>query len=222
MRAGKSIVLLLGLALLLWIRAGHAAADGLPALTEAAGEHRAQNVLVFGDSLSAEYGLPRGTGWVGIIERRLADREQAYQIRNASISGDTSAGGLQRLPQVLNEFPPDIVVLQLGANDGLRGLPVADMKDQLRKIIELCRAQGAAVLLVGQHIPPNYGQRYARQFHEAYAELAQETGAALVPFMLERIATSVDMFQPDGLHPTVAAQEEIARTIWEYLEPMLN
>lgn len=218
MRWGKPIVLLLGFALLLWLRAGYAeSGPGLAGNGPAPG-----HILVFGDSLSAEYGLPRGSGWVGHIEQRLAARKQAYQIRNASISGDTTMGGLQRLPQTLREFSADIVVLQLGANDGLRGLPVAAMKDNLREMIALSQTQGAEVLLVGQHIPPNYGQRYAREFHGAFAELARETGATLVPFMLEGIATEPDMFQPDGLHPTVEAQRHIADTIWAGLEPLLK
>ena len=222
MRWGKLIALLLGVSLLLWGRAGHAA-SGMAA-TEPAhhGPPATQHILVFGDSLSAEYGLPRGTGWVGDIEQRLAERGQAYQIQNASISGDTSSGGLHRLPQALKAFHPDLVILQLGANDGLRGQHIDAMKRNLRKMIELSRDQGAEVLLVGQRIPPNYGQRYARAFHEAFGELASETDTPLVPFMLEGIATDARMFQADGLHPTVAAQKHIADVIWAHLEPMLN
>lgn len=182
----------------------------------------AQHILILGDSLSAEYGLPRGSGWVGYIERQLAERGQAYQIRNASISGDTTIGGLRRLPQVLEQFPADIVVLQLGANDGLRGLPVEDMKANLRQMIQMIQAHGAEVLLVGQHIPPNYGQRYANQFQQAFIDIAQVTGIAVVPFMLEEIAADREMFQADGLHPTAEAQQLIARTIWPYLERLLN
>jgi len=220
MRWGKSIAVLLGVALLMCLRVAHAtAADSLAPQAEPAGMQR---ILVLGDSLSAEYGLSRGSGWVQRIGQRLEDRQQAYQIRNASISGDTTIGGLQRLPGILQEFEADLVILQLGANDGLRGQPVANMKDNLRAMIDLSRAQGAEVLLVGQHIPPNYGQRYTQSFHNAYAELAEEAGIALVPFMLEGIATDRDMFQPDGLHPTEQAQATIADTIWGYLEPMLR
>ncbi len=222
MRWGKSVALLLGCALLMWLRAGHGAdTPGLKDLT-APDQQAAQHILVLGDSLSAEYGLPRGTGWVTHIERRLATRDQAYQIRNASISGDTTIGGLQRLPQLLKEFGPDLVIIQLGANDGLRGLPVSEMQANLGKMIELSRAEGAEVLLVGQHVPPNYGPRYAREFHDAYGALANEMGVALVPFMLEGIATDAEMFLPDGLHPTEAAQAHIADTIWPYLEPLLK
>lgn len=222
MRWGKSVAVLLGLALVLWLRVaqGDTPSSGAAA---AAPEHSSEtHILVFGDSLSAEYGLPRGTGWVQHVERRLAQRDQAYQIRNASISGDTTSGGLQRLPQVLGEFDADIVILQLGANDGLRGLPINEMTSNLRKMIELIHAEQAKVLLVGQHVPPNYGQRYSREFHAAYASLSDETGTALVPFMLEGIATNREMFQDDGLHPTVEAQQHIADTIWPHLEALLD
>jgi len=221
MRWGKLVALLLGVALLVWLRAGHAETSSQTADT-APTDSPTTHILVFGDSLSAEYGLPRGSGWVHYVERRLAERKQAYQIRNASISGDTTIGGLQRLPQVLREFNADVVILQLGANDGLRGLPIRDMKANLRDMIELSRSEGADILLIGQHIPPNYGQRYARDFHDAYATLAEETGTALVPFMLEGIATDRDMFLPDGLHPTADAQQRIADTIWPYLEALLE
>src|SRR5690606_27292523 len=158
-------------------------------------------------------GLARGSGWVHDIERRLAQRKQAYQIQNASISGDTTINGLNRLPAVLQAFQPDIVILQLGANDGLRGLPGSDMKSNLRRMIEMSQQAGAEVLLLGQHIPPNYGQRYARQFHEAFAEVAHETDTKLLPFMLEAIALDPNMFQADGLHPTAEAQKHIAQTV---------
>lgn len=212
----------MGLALLLWLRAGHGAQDGPGIQAAPAAAHKPQHILVFGDSLSAEYGLPRGSGWVSIVERRLESRDQAYQIRNASISGDTTIGGLQRLPQVLKEFDADIVILQLGANDGLRGLSVQEMKGNLQKMVELSRAEGAEVLLVGQQIPPNYGQRYAQDFHGVFADLAGDAGVELVPFMLEGIATDTAMFLPDGLHPTAEAQSHIADTIWGHLEPMLD
>lgn len=222
MRWGKSLAVLLGFALLLGLRSGHAASEIPGAGPGDAGQHAVQRVLVFGDSLSAEYGLPRGSGWVSHMERRLQGRKQAYQIRNASISGDTTTGGLQRLPQVLKEFPADIVILELGANDGLRGLPVTSMTANLREMIAMSQGIGAKVLLIGQQIPPNYGRRYAIDFHQAYISLAEETGTALVPFMLEGIATDTALFLPDGLHPTVEAQSHIADTIWTHLEPLLK
>ncbi len=210
----KWLILLLGLTM------GYASHAGkiTPAAPTDAGPTR---ILVLGDSLSAEYGLPRGSGWVTLIEQRLAQREQAYQIRNASISGDTTDNGLQRLPTLLQEFAADIVILQLGANDGLRGLPVPDMKRNLRRLVELCQEHGAQVLVVGQQIPPNYGRRYASDFQAAFATVANDTGSALVPFMLEGIAAEATMFQDDGLHPTVQAQAHIADTIWQYLKELL-
>lgn len=218
----RSMAMLLGLTLMMGVRAGLAATGSEDRGAGAGSTAHPVRILVFGDSLSAEYGLPRGTGWVSHVERRLAGRNQAYQIRNASISGDTTTGGLQRLPQALTEFRPDLVILQLGANDGLRGLPVQAMKDNLRKMIEMCRATGAKALLIGQHVPPNYGRRHAEAFHQAYIDLAGETGVALVPFMLEGIATDTSYFQADGLHPTVEAQPLIADTIWPHLEALLE
>lgn len=221
MRWGKSVAVLMGMVVMLSMRAGVAASD-TPADTPQDTNAAPVRILVFGDSLSAEYGLPRGSGWVSHIEERLQQRKTAYQMRNASISGDTTSGGLNRMPAILRDFPPDIVILQLGANDGLRGLPVQQMKLNLTRMVELSRDAGAEVLLVGQHIPPNYGQRYAQQFHEAFGEVARESGAALVPFMLEAIALDPAMFQADGLHPTEAAQRLIAETMWPHLEAMLD
>lgn len=218
----RSMAILLGFTLVMSVRAGDAAAGTGEAGAGSWEAEKPVRILVFGDSLSAEYGLPRGTGWVSHVERRLAKRKKAYQIRNASISGDTTTGGLQRLHQTLADFHPDIVILQLGANDGLRGLPVPAMKDNLRRMIDMCRAGGADVLLVGQQIPPNYGRRHAETFRQAYIDLAAETGVALVPFMLDGIAADTSYFQADGLHPTVEAQPLIADTVWPYLERLLD
>lgn len=219
MRWGKSKAVIMGFMLLLCLRAGHTA-ETPPGVDTAPTD--AQRILVLGDSLSAEYGLPRGSGWVRLLEQRLEDRDQAYQIRNASISGDTTISGLQRLPGILKEFDAHLVILQLGANDGLRGQPIKNMKENLQAMVELSQTHAAEVLLVGQHIPPNYGQRYTQSFHKAYTEVAEATGVALVPFMLEGIATDTEMFQADGLHPTEQAQAHIADTIWHHLEPLLR
>lgn len=221
MHWGRSIWLL-GLALIVAMQPVHGAASGngtAPAAT--AGSDSPRQILVLGDSLSAEYGLPRDSGWVSVITQRLKEQNPAYQIRNASISGDTTGNGLRRLPAMLDEFAADIVIIQLGANDGLRGLPLEEMKTNLQGIIDLAKAKGAKVLLVGQRIPPNYGKRYAERFHETYTELAKENALALVPFMLEAIALDSAMFQADGLHPTVKAQSHIAETIWPHLKAML-
>jgi len=222
MRWLKSMAIVSGIVLILGLRPSVAEPTTVarPPGTSSAGE--APRILVVGDSLSAEYGLPRGTGWVHYVERRLQERGQAYQIRNASISGDTTQNGLQRLPALLQSFNPNIVVLQLGANDGLRGLPIPDMEANLRKMIELCKNAQARVLLVGQHVPPNYGRRYADQFHAVYAKLASTHRIGLVPFMLEEIALDQSMFQSDGLHPTEAAQPKIAETIWPPLAALLD
>ena len=223
MRQGRWIAFLLGLALIGALRIAHAEAGAQNEAERARGPANAeQRILVVGDSLTAEYGLPRGSGWLTHIQKKLQGRDQAYQIRNASISGDTTIGGLQRLPALLNDFHPDFVVLQLGANDGLRGLPVSEMRANLRKMIDLSQAAGAKVLLIGQHVPPNYGPRYAREFHAVYGSVAEETGVALVPFMLEGIAADTAMFQADGLHPTAEAQAHIAETIWPQLEALLG
>lgn len=222
MRWTKSLAVISGMILMVGLRLS-AAATSDPAPQPGESNMQAElRILVVGDSLSAEYGLARGSGWVQHIAQRLAKRNQAYQIRNASISGDTTITGAKRLPSALADFKPTIVVVQLGANDGLRGLPLPEMKANLQKMIELSKDAGAKVLLVGQHIPPNYGRRYADSFHAVYAELAQETGIALVPFMLEDIALDPEMFQADGLHPTAEAQRAIADTIWHHLEPLLG
>ena len=222
MRWARSIAVVSGIVAMLLLRTP--LADVGPGAQETGGSaaNETQRILIVGDSLSAEYGLPRGSGWVHHVERRLEERDQAYQIRNASISGDTTLNGLRRLPPLLDEFRPDIVIIQLGANDGLRGFPVSDIKANLEQMIDLSKTAGARVLLVGQHIPPNYGRRYAESFHAVYAELASAADIALVPFMLDEIAMDPAMFQADGLHPTEEAQALIAKTIWPYLEPLLH
>ena len=221
MRWGKSIAVLMGIAIALCMRTAPVTAHETAMQSESEEPSAAEKILVLGDSLSAEYGLPRGSGWVSLVTERLTHLDKAYQIRNASISGDTTGNGLRRLPEILDEFPADILILQLGANDGLRGLPVQDMKSNLQDMIKLSQAAGARVLLLGQHIPPNYGKRYAEEFHAVYAELADQYQVELVPFMLEGIATDASMFQADGLHPTVEAQHRIAETIWPKLEALL-
>lgn len=221
MRWGKSIAVLLGMAILASLHALPTAAQETALRSGPLAPTQMEKILVVGDSLSAEYGLPRGSGWVTLVTQRLTELDKAYQIRNASISGDTTATGLRRLPAILDEFQADIVILELGANDGLRGLPLSDMKANLQNMIELIQATGARVLLIGQHIPPNYGRRYAEDFHAVYAELASKYGVGLVPFMLEGIATDASMFQADGLHPTARAQQHIAETIWPQLQALL-
>lgn len=170
----------------------------------------AGTVLVFGDSLSAGYGLSRGQGWVDLLARDLAPR---HRVVNASVSGETTAGGLSRLPQVLARHTPDVVVLELGGNDGLRGLPVETMYANLEKMVALSRAAGAKVLLVGIGLPPNYGQPYVAKFRAAYDELARKHRLAYVPLLIQGFETNLAYFQADSIHPTAQAQPIMLRNV---------
>ena len=192
---------------------GHAA--GAPARTN----HAA--VLVLGDSLSAAYGIPREAGWVELLAQRLAARTPPLTLVNASVSGETSAGGLTRLPAVLKTHRPRLLVLALGANDGLRGLPPADTARNLEAMIRLARAGNVRVLLVGMRLPPNYGSAYTAKFQALYAQLAQRHRLALVPFLLEGMADRRERFQADGLHPDAQAQPVLLENVWRGLKPLL-
>jgi acyl-CoA thioesterase-1 len=182
----------------------------------------AGTILVYGDSLSAAYGLAQREGWVALMEERLRQGKFDYSVANASISGETSAGGASRIAESLARAKPSIVVVALGSNDGLRGLPVAQMKANLAKIVKSSQDARAKVLIVGSRMPPNYGPTYTRQFQEAFAELAKEYKAAYVPFLLEGVADRRELFQPDNLHPTAAAQRIILDNVWKGLEPLLK
>ena len=177
-------------------------------------------ILVLGDSLSAEYGLPRNTGWVKLLGERLAKEAAQYSVVNASISGETTSGGRTRLPQLLQQQRPSIVVLQLGANDGLRGLSLATMRENLAVMIRASRSAGARVLLVGMRIPPNYGREYAERFAATYAQLARDEKVALVPFLLDGFADDLDYFQADRIHPSERAQARMLDTVWPQLAPL--
>jgi len=182
----------------------------------------ARVLLVIGDSLSAEYGLARDTGWVKLLESRLALHGPGqYIVVNASISGETTSGGRTRLPSLLARHRPALVVLQLGANDGLRGLPLAQMRGNLRAMIEASTGAGARVLVVGMRIPPNYGRDYAERFHGVFAELAQELGVARVPFLLDGFAADPALFQADRIHPNQKAQQRMLDNVWPHLRPLL-
>jgi len=176
---------------------------------------------VFGDSLSAAYGLARAQGWVALLENRLKRERADYSVANASISGETSAEGRARIDAALAKSHPAIVILELGANDGLRGLPLAQMKANLGAIIERSRAAGARVLLVGMKLPPNYGPQYTTQFEQAFAELAKRYQVAFLPFLLEGFAEKREMFQPDAIHPTAQAQPLIEERVWKALRPLM-
>jgi acyl-CoA thioesterase-1 len=178
-------------------------------------------VLVLGDSLSAEYGLVRGTGWVALLQKRLSLEHIPAPIINASISGETTSGGRTRLPALLQEHKPSVVVVELGANDGLRGLSLTAAEDNLRAIVSASQKAGATVLLLGMQIPPNYGTEYTKAFASTYQKIAKGTKSPLVPFFLEAIVRKPELLQPDRLHPTAEAQPTILDTIWPYLKPLL-
>ena len=177
------------------------------------------SILIFGDSLSAGYGLPAGKSWVNLLEKRLSGR---FSVVNASISGETTTGGLSRIDEALEKFSPSIVVLELGANDGLQGQPLSIVRENLEAMIRACRKRHARVLLVGMRLPPNYGRKYSGDFAQMYPEIAKARKIALVPFMMEGFAGNLDDFQPDGRHPSVSAQKMVLENIWKELGPMLG
>lgn len=181
-----------------------------------------KTILVFGDSLSAAYGIAANRGWVALLAQKLRREQLDYSVVNASISGETTAGGVSRLPHALARHKPGIVVLQLGANDGLRGLPVPEMKKNLGAMIGMAQKAGAEVLLVGMRVPPNYGPEYTRDFAAAFSELARSRNAARVPFLLEGVAEDLSLFQPDRIHPTEAAQALLLENVWKALRPLLK
>ena len=176
---------------------------------------------MYGDSLSAAYGIPRDRGWVALLEKRLAAEGYDYSVANASISGETTSGGLARIGKVLAQTRPAVLILELGANDGLRGLAVAEMKKNLAAMIARAKKGGARVLLIGMRMPPNYGPDYTEAFASAYAELARRERIALVPFMFEGIAAQPGLFQADGLHPNAAGEPLLLDNIWPRLQPLL-
>lgn len=197
----------------------------LPGMASAAGEGSpasAKTLLVVGDSLSAEYGIARGTGWVPLLGARLAERYPNYRVINASISGDTTSGGLARLPALLSQHKPAVVVLELGSNDALRGLPLNVTEQNLRTMTQLARQAGARVLVIGMQIPPNYGRDYTQRFINVFPAVAQAEHAALVPFLMDGIAADRSLFQADGMHPVAAAQPRLLENVWAVLEPLLK
>jgi acyl-CoA thioesterase I len=200
----------------LWLLAlvlGSASASAAPA-----------RVLVVGDSLSAEYGLARGTGWVALLAERLAREKFAVEVVNASISGDTTAGGRARLPALLKTHTPQVVVIELGGNDALRGLPVAQTRDNLGAMARAARSAGAKVLLAGMQVPPNYGRQYTADFSKAFEDVARSEQCPLVPFLLKGIADRADAdewFQADRIHPVAKAHPLIVDNVWPVLRPLL-
>lgn len=182
-------------------------------------------ILVVGDSLSAEYGLARGQGWVALLEKRLAERKIAATVVNASISGDTTSGGRARLAPLLAKNKPDIVVIELGGNDALRGLPLAGTQDNLTAMVKAAQAIKAKVLLVGIQVPPNYGGDYMQKFSGVFETVARGTGSAVAPFLLRGVADGPDAeanFQPDRIHPLASAHPRMLDNVWPALAPLLK
>jgi acyl-CoA thioesterase-1 len=179
-------------------------------------------IVVLGDSLSSGYGLNGAASWVTLLDRRLSDEGYEYEVVNASIAGDTSAGGLSRLPRLLALHDPAVVVLEMGGNDGLRGQPVSNLRNNLERMIELSQASGARVLLAGIQIPPNYGPVYAQQFSGLYPELAAEYGIALVEFLMDGVALSGDLMQADRIHPNADGQPVMLENVWPILSQLLR
>lgn len=179
-------------------------------------------LLVFGDSLSAAYRMNERDGWVALLQQRLHDETRPWQVINGSVSGETTAGGLSRLPAMLDAHDPDIVILELGGNDGLRGLPVPSIRQNLERMIQMSQQAGAQVILAGIQIPPNYGPRYTAPFYAQYEELADQYGLILIPFLLDGIAEHAALMQDDGIHPTAAAQPMIVDIVWPALLPLLK
>jgi acyl-CoA thioesterase-1 len=191
-------------------------------LGSAASAANGKTVLVFGDSLSAAYGMNAQRGWVALLEERLKRERPDYSVANASISGETTAGGLARIDAVLERSKPAVVILELGANDGLRGLPVAAMSKNLSAMIQRSQKAGAQVLLVGTRMPPNYGEAYAKAFERTFADLAGTHRTALLPDLFAGFGEKLEFFQADRIHPTESAQPAILKSVWAKLSPLLK
>jgi acyl-CoA thioesterase-1 len=182
----------------------------------------AQNIVIFGDSLSAAYGIQSNKGWVALLESKLKQQNSEYKVINASISGETTRGGLTRFDQMLKTHQPEIVLIELGANDGLRGLSLNEMQSNLNNMIAKAKAKNAIVMLLGIKIPPNYGIQYTQKFSAIYATLAQKYNLNLVPFFLDGVAGNRKLIQDDGLHPNAVAQAKLLENIWPKLEELLK
>ncbi|MEX0962787.1 MAG: arylesterase [Pseudohongiellaceae bacterium] len=179
-------------------------------------------LLVYGDSLSAAYGIEEEQGWVTLLQQRLDEEKLPIRVVNGSVSGETTTGGLARLPAMLDSYKPELMILELGGNDGLRGLPLDIMRENLALMIDLAQAAGAEVILTGIQIPPNYGPRYTVPFFETYADLAEEKSLSLVPFLIDGIPQQAELMQNDGIHPRSEAQFMILDNVWPILQPKLE
>ncbi|XOV89375.1 MAG: arylesterase [Pseudomonadota bacterium] len=174
-------------------------------------------IVVFGDSISAAYGMEQDEGWVNLLAKRIAQNGLPWTVVNASVSGETSGGGLVRLPKTLELHQPDLLILELGGNDGLRGYPIARIRDNLSSMVEQSQQVGASVLLIGMVLPPNYGRRYIQAFEGIFPEVAEQHGVPLIPFLLDGIATPASLVQRDGIHPRPEAQPMIMEQVWQAL-----
>ena len=179
-------------------------------------------ILVFGDSLSAAYGIRPEQGWVALLTQRLQSQGYGYRIVNASVSGETTSGGVERLPRALKLHSPEMVILELGANDGLRGLSLEETRANLARMVSEAQAVGSRVLLVGIRIPPNYGPRYTEAFARIFPALANQYHLPLVPFLLEKVALDPTRMQADGVHPNALGEPPVLDTVWPYLKPLLK
>jgi acyl-CoA thioesterase-1 len=189
----------------------------------AAGANTSQRtLLVFGDSLSAGYGIDASAGWVSLLDKRLRAEGYGYRVVNASVSGETTTGGLGRLPRALATHRPALIILELGANDGLRGLPLETSRANLEQMLQACRVAGVRVLLLGMKMPPNYGPKYTTGFEHLFSDLARTYRVPLVPFFLDGVALNPALIQADGLHPTAAAQPLLLKNVWPRLAPLLR
>ena len=182
----------------------------------------AASIMVFGDSISAGYGLPKGKSWVDLLQQRLEHEKYDYKVINASLTGETTLSGKNRLGSALTQHQPEIVILELGGNDGLRGARIEIMGSNLSAMIADCRTRGSKVLLVGMQLPPNYGSNYVEKFRALYSAVARSQRVPLVPFLYEGFATDRDAFQPDGIHPNATAQPRMLDAVWKQLQPLLT
>jgi acyl-CoA thioesterase-1 len=194
----------------------------LVAATVGAAANDNQNILIIGDSLSAGYGIEEEQSWVVLLRNRLNDEGYGYQVVNASISGDTTGGGLRRLPRALDQHEPRIVLIELGGNDGLRGTPIHVIRDNLGSMIELAQEAGARVILAGMEMPPNYGTTYTGAFSRMYPELAQDYDTAFIGFFMKNVALNPNLMQPDGIHPNAHGQPVLLDNVWPDLERLLQ
>lgn len=203
-------------------RAGLALLLALATLQLQAAERDTSRLLVLGDSLSAAYQMPEASGWVSLLQQRLDEQQAPWQVINAAISGETTQGGLSRLPGLLAQHQPQLVLIELGGNDGLRGIPLQTIRHNLTSLIEYSQAAGAQVVLAGMTLPPNYGRTYVQRFTQLYPQLAETYDLPLIPFLLEGVADQPGLMMADGIHPTATAQTRVLDNVWLVLEPLLQ